>query len=1270
MSRTAANFQPVDNRYDGPALETEILQFWESNAIFEKTLQQSAGRPRFSFNEGPPTANGKPGIHHVLARAFKDIYPRYKTMRGYYAPRIGGWDTHGLPVEHEIEKQLGIFDKSEIEKQIGVAEFNRMCRESVMTYIGEWEAMTTRMGYWVDLRRAYYTLNNDYIESVWNLLQKIYDKGLMYQGYKVVPYDPRIGATLSSHEVALGYKEVKDPSITVRFRLTDEANTSLLVWTTTPWTLPANLLLAVGVDIEYARVAIEDEVLIVATSRIEAVFGDTPHRVLSTLSGAELVGARYQRLFDYLTVDSGEPFRVVAADFVSTDSGTGIVHTAPAYGVDDLALGLRENLPVIHGVGLDGRFKQEVTPVAGKFFKQGDSTIIELLAERGLLFKNETLLHSYPFGWRTGDPLIYYAKEAWYIATTKIKDRMVELNRTINWVPKSTRDGRFGKWLENNIDWALSRERFWGTPLPLWRNQDGDTICIGSRQQLEEFCGQPLGEVDLHRPSIDAITFVHNGKTYARVPEVIDCWFDSGAMSYAQWHYPFENQDEFARHFPADYICEAIDQTRGWFYTLHAIAALVSDQVAFKNCVCLSHIVDRHGKKMSKSQGNIVDPYEVFDSVGVDSLRWLFLARTAPEGQKRISVDIVREVAASFVNTFWNTYAFFVLYARLDQVDLTRAIAPHKRAEIDRWILALAHQTIKTATDALDQYDAKRAGAAIEKLVDQLSNWYVRRNRRRFWKSEHGDDKQAAYLTLYECIDLCHRLMAPFMPFLSEAVYRNLHGFDATAAQSVHLTAWPEADESLMDEQLVAEMDAVQQVVGLGRTAREQSRIRVRQPLARMQIAAADKTMRDAIIKHQSQIADELNLKSVELIDRDAGLVTYSIAPNFQTLGKRYGKRMPGIKAALADVDGAEVAARIQAGATVELQIDGETIALSGDDVRINTESAPGFACARQGALLVALDTALDEALLTEGVARELVRSVQDARKSAALEVADRITLDIRGSKRVMAAVQQHRNHIITETLADELTSDGKLDGFAAERTLDDDHWRLVIRKRAAQGGAVKTTTTKVRAAGKAGVRKSAKKKVRGVVKTVVRKKVTTKSRSVTKTGVRKSAKKKTRGTVKTGGRKKVTNKARSATNTVARKSAKKKTRGTVKTGARKKVTNKARGATNTGARKNAKKKTRGTVKTVVRKKVTNKSRSATNTGARKNAKKKTRGAVKTGARKKVTNKSRVATNTVVRKSAKKKTRGTVKTGVRKKTKKSAQKNKRATRAKKGRGKR
>ena len=1049
--------------YNAPKFEEKILRFWEKNKIFEKSLKQSEGRPRFSFNEGPPTANGRPGIHHVLARSFKDIYPRYKTMRGFHAPRKGGWDTHGLPVEHEIEKQLGIFDKKEIEAKVGVAEFNRRCRESVMAYISDWERMTRRMGYWVNLDEAYYTLNNDYIESVWNLLKTIWDKGLIYQGYKVVPYDPRIGATLSSHEVAQGYREVDDPSVTVRFRLEGKEDASFLVWTTTPWTLPANLLLAVGADIDYARVSCDGEEFILAKARVEALFGEREYKVLGVQKGSELAGMRYCRPFDYLQVENAGAFRVVTADFVDVEDGSGIVHVAPAYGVDDLALGKREGMPVMHAVGLDGCFTAEVPPVAGKFFKEADAPLTKILKERGLLFAAETIRHNYPFGWRTGDPLIYYAKEAWYIRTTEIKERLVELNRTINWVPPGIRDGRFGNWLENNIDWALSRERFWGTPLPVWRSDDGDCICIGSLGELEELASRKLRDVDLHRPQIDEITFVKDGKTYRRVPEVIDCWFDSGAMTYAQWHYPFENRETFERHFPADYICEAIDQTRGWFYTLHAIAALVSDSVAYKNCVCLSHIVDAHGKKMSKSQGNIVDPDEVFDSIGADPLRWLFLARTAPDAQKRISTGIVREVAASFVNTFWNTYAFFVLYARLDEVDLGREIAPEKRPEIDRWALALAHQTVADATDALDRYDARGAGLAIEKLVDQLSNWYVRRNRRRFWKSERGDDdKQAAYLTLFECIDLCSRLMAPFMPFLSEEVYCNLHRADKGAPESVHLTEWPRFDEARLNAQLVFEMDMVQRAVHVGRSLREKSHVRVRQPLPQMWLNAADPRVGDAFKKHKAQIREELNVKHIEFIESDeiAKLGKYVVEPNFAALGKRYGKRMPAIKAALEKADGARIKAQLDAGETFTMKIEDTEIEFAHDDVKVHTTFDPSYGFSFVKELILILDTSVNEELFVEGIARELVHTVQDTRKSAGLEVSDRINLKVMSdSVRVQAALRDPKLHklIKAETLSESLQLEPLskpkwtfwlLRGDSATKhELGKEEWRILVEK-------------------------------------------------------------------------------------------------------------------------------------------------------------------------------------------------------------------------------
>ncbi|MEE1566900.1 MAG: isoleucine--tRNA ligase, partial [Arenicellales bacterium] len=980
-------------------LEQRILDFWRSERVFARTLAQSEGQPLYTFNEGPPTANGQPGIHHVLARAFKDIYPRYKTMCGFHAPRKAGWDTHGLPVEHEIEKELGIFDKQQIEAEVGVAEFTRRCRESVLRYIGDWEKMTERMGFWVDLDQAYYTLNNDYIESVWHLLKIIWDKGLIYQDYKVVPYDPRIGATLSSHEVAQGYREIEDPSVMVRFCLADDS-AAFLVWTTTPWTLPANLALAVGEDIDYVFVDHAGETLILAEALMEAVLGEGPHKVLQRVKGTELVGLNYQRLFNYLEAP-GEICRVLPADFVSTADGTGVVHVAPAYGVDDLALGQAYGLPVIHGVGLDGYFKEEVTPVAGKFFKDADPVIIDLLRVRGLLFKAESYTHNYPFGWRTGDPLIYYAKNAWYIRTSAVRDRMVTLNQTINWVPQTIRDGRFGNWLEHNVDWALSRERFWGTPLPLWTDGEGDFICIGSLAELEALCGHSLKALDLHRPAVDEIIFNHpdNGRQYRRVPEVIDCWFDSGAMSYAQWHYPFENQQTFDQHFPADYICEAIDQTRGWFYSLHAIATLVSDSVAYRNCVCLSHIVDKDGKKMSKSLGNIVDPYDVFDHIGADPLRWYFLARLAPESQKRISVDIIREVASSFVNTLWNTYAFFVMYARLDEVDLQNDVPLSRRPEIDIWALALLHRTVSSVTHSLETYDARAAGQTIEDFVDQLSNWYIRRNRRRFWKSEAGEDKQSAYLTLFQCLDTVHRLLAPFMPFLAEEMYQNLiRSRHDSEPVSVHLTHWPQADDAWQNDALIEAVAVVQKIVALGRSAREASRIRVRQPLAELLVRVPNQPTARAVTEHEDQVLEELNVKRLSLIATDAQLVSYRIKPNLPRVGKHHGKLIPAIREVLAEANGGAIASAHARGESITLIVCGQQITFEPEDLLIETESAEGYSCAESEGYLVALDTALTPELEREGVAREIVRTVQDARKQAGLEVSDRIHLHVVGT--------------------------------------------------------------------------------------------------------------------------------------------------------------------------------------------------------------------------------------------------------------------------------
>ncbi len=1044
-------FEDVPVRYDGVRLEEEVLSIWREHDVFEKVQRAGEGRPLYCWNEGPPTANGRPGIHHVLARTFKDIFPRFKSMQGYHCPRKAGWDTHGLPVEHEIEKELGIFDKSEIERQVGVAEFTRRCRESVMRYIGDWEKMTERMGFWVNMNDAYYTLDNDFIESVWWLLRQIWDKGLIYQGHKVVPYDPRIGATLSSHEVSLGYREVEDPSIYVRFPVESEKGLSFLVWTTTPWTLPANLALAVHPEVDYVQVRSGDESLILAEALIESALRDAPFEVEKRFKGRDLEGMRYERLFDYLEAQ-GPICQVWTADFVTIEDGTGIVHCAPAYGEDDIRLCREKALPVVHAVGLDGCFLPEVEPVAGIFFKQADPILIRLLQERGLMYRSEKFTHNYPHGWRTGDPLIYYAKHAWYIETARFRDRMVELNRTINWVPETIKEGRFGNWLAGNVDWALSRERFWGTPLPIWTDGEGDYLCIGSIAELEELCGRSLSDLDLHRPAVDEIVFEHpqNKRTYRRVPEVIDCWFDSGAMSYAQFHYPFENKELFEQRFPADYICEAIDQTRGWFYSLHAIATLVSDSVAYRNCVCLAHIVDKDGRKMSKSQGNIIDPYDVFDHVGADPLRWYLACRIAPEGQKRISVDFVREVASGFINTWWNTYAFFVMYAKLDGFDPQNDVPLDERPEIDRWALALLHRTVVQVTEALESYDALRAGRAIESFVDQLSNWYVRRNRRRFWKAAPGQDKQAAYLTLYECLHTANRLMAPIMPFITEAVHRNLvRNVDAKASFSVHADDWPLPDPAAADDGLIEEIDIVQRLVGLGRAARSHSEVRVRQPLPRLLVRLPD-GIEDAVAvvgRHEGQILEELNVKAVEILAPGTELVRYRIKPNLPRIGKRFGKQVPAIREALAAADASAIAAKVAAGQAFDIDIEGEMRIFEAQDILVESVSAEGYASEEEDGYLVGLDLTLNEDLLQEGLARELVRTVQEARKQAGYEVSDRIVLRIEGSDAVVAALDTHREYVREETLTTDWAEEDRSLEHRFDHRLGDDWWRIALAR-------------------------------------------------------------------------------------------------------------------------------------------------------------------------------------------------------------------------------
>ncbi len=1000
-----------------PRRELDVLEFWKREKIFARSLAQTKNGERYSFYEGPPTANGKPGVHHVLARSFKDLFPRFWTMRGKCVLRKAGWDTHGLPVEHEVERKLGIFDKSRIVEEVGIEEFTRLCRESVQTYIGDWNRMTERMGFWVDLDDAYFTLANSYIESVWALLKRLWDKGLIQQDYKSVPYDPRIGATLSDHEVALGYRDVDDPSVYVRFRLRDDPATSFLAWTTTPWTLPANMALAVHPDVMYCTVARDGERLIVAEPLLGKVFRDEAFTVEKRTRGADLAGTRYQPLYDYCR-DERDRHYVVAEPFVTTEDGTGVVHIAPAYGPEDLAIGKARDLPIYYSVDLTGHVVPEVTVGAGLFFKDADKPITADLQARGLMFRAETYRHSYPFGWRTGDPLLYIAKTAWFIRTTACKARLLALNDEINWVPENIKHGRFGNWLENNVDWALSRERFWGTPLPLWT--DGEQYeCVGSTAELSALCGRDLSGLDLHRPAIDAVTYVRDGREFRRVPEVIDAWFDSGSMPYAQWHYPFEHQREFEQSFPADFICEAVDQTRGWFYSLHAIATMLFDSPAYKNVICLGHVVDASGEKMSKSKGNIVDPYAIFDTLGADALRWYFYTGSAPGATKRISQELVADGARGFINTLWNTAKFFVMYANAEDVGVPPAVAVGDRPELDRWIIGRLDVTISAVTRALESYDASSAGKAIETFADDLSNWYVRLSRDRFWGSATGADARSAFRTLYECLTTVTLLIAPFMPFLAESLYGFLVApVDRAAPKSVHLATWPASPSAGVDDALISQMETARRAVELGRQARASAKVKTRQPLAIAYVRARTSGDDAALRRFRSLVLEELNVKDVKVVGIDASFIEYGLRPNLPSLGPRFGKELGALRKAIAAADARAVAVAVSAGKSFDVGTDGKTFSLEPEDVLVDSKSAEGFAFAEGDGMLVALDTRLDRTLELEGWAREIVRAVQDARKAAGLDVSDRISLFLKADEAAFDAAAEWHDYIREQTLA------------------------------------------------------------------------------------------------------------------------------------------------------------------------------------------------------------------------------------------------------------
>ncbi len=1022
-------FKPVSPQVSLPEMEKRHLQFWRRRRVFQKTEETRRGGPEFVFYEGPPTANGKPGVHHVLARSFKDIFLRYRVMRGYHIIRRGGWDTHGLPVEIEVEKKLGFTNKRQIEAY-GVAEFNKLCRQSVFEYIQEWENLTERIAFWVDLKHAYVTYYNEYIESVWWILKQFWEQGLIYRGHKVVTYCPRCGTPLADHEVAQGYKDTEDPSVYVRLPLKDEPHTALLVWTTTPWTLPANVAVAAHPKVTYVKVrrALPDggeEFLIVARPLLEKVFRDEEVEVVAEFPGKALKGKKYQPLFTFVPPDKPAHF-VVLADFVTTEDGTGLVHMAPAFGGDDMEMARQYDLPVINTVKPDGTIVEAVRPWAGMFFKDADPLIIEDLQKRGLMFRAETYTHSYPFCWRCGTPLLYYARPTWYIRTTAKKDRLVALNEKINWVPKHIKHGRFGNWLENNVDWALGRERYWGTPLPVWECQEcGHQHAVGSVAELSEMAGKDLSDLDLHRPYVDEVTFTcpKCGGKMQRVPELIDVWFDSGAMQVAQWHYPFENQETFAKQHPADYICEAVDQTRGWFYSLHAISTLLFDDVAFKNVVCLGLILDEKGQKMSKSRGNVVDPWEVIDVHGADALRWYLFTAGPPGDSKRFSLNLVGDTVRRFSLTLWNVYAFFTTYANLDGWTPSPDAQP-AYTELDRWLRSELHALIKQVTAAYEAYDALNATRPVETFVERLSNWYLRRSRRRFWKSASDADKEAAYSTLYEALTTIAKLIAPAMPFMAEELYQNLvRGADENAPESVHLAEWPTYDAAAIDDTLNAEMALVLKLVSLGHAARNKAGLKVRQPLQEAAFAVGRASEQDVIARYAHLLADELNVKRVRVLHGQSEAVSYRLKPLPKQLGQKYKGLFPKVRQAILALEAEPAARRLLAGKPVSVEVDGQTYDIQPDEVEVIMEAHGGLTVASEGAYLAALNTEITPELRQEGLARDFVRWVQNARKEAGLEVSDRIRLFYQAPEDITAAVEAYRDDIMNEVLAVEMTA-------------------------------------------------------------------------------------------------------------------------------------------------------------------------------------------------------------------------------------------------------
>ncbi len=1037
-------YKKVDTSLNFAAREKEIETYWKENGVFEKSIEKNEGGKEFSFFDGPPTANGKPHIGHVLTRSIKDAIPRYRTMKGYHVLRKAGWDTHGLPVELEVEKSLGLDGKKQIETY-GIEPFNKKCKESVWKYQSEWEKMSDRVGYWVDMEHPYVTYHNDYIESVWWALKEMHKKGLLYKGHKIVPYCPRCGTALSSHEVAQGYKDVKETSVVARFRVKGRENAYILAWTTTPWTLPSNVALCMNPEEDYVEIETGGARYILAEALVPKFFEE--FKVVSRRKGKEYEGTEYEPLFPWAQGSFKEKaYYVVCDGYVTLTDGTGVVHIAPAFGEDDYKVGKRYGLPVVQLVDERGCFDERCPELDGLFAKKADKPIMDMLEEKGLLFKKLLFEHSYPHCWRCDTPLLYYARASWFIEVTKVKERLIAANRSVNWIPETIKEGRMGNFLENVIDWGLSRDRYWGTPLPVWVCEEcGEIEVIGSRKELHEKTGAPE-DTELHRPYVDRLfcTCKKCGGKMARTPEVIDCWFDSGSMPFAQYHYPFENKDLFEETFPADFISEAVDQTRGWFYVLLVISTILFDRAPFKNCISLGLVADKNGIKMSKHKGNVVDPWTVLEKQGADAVRWYFYTGSAPWLPSRFSEEAVSEVQRKFQGTLWNTYAFFTLYAEIDGYDPTKFdLKKCKLSLMDRWVLSGLNTLVKKVDGMLAEYNIMDSARAIQDFADELSNWYVRRGRDRYWGPEMTEDKAAAYTTLYHVLVTLAKLLAPYMPFMAETIYLNLvPAFYKDAPISVHLCDFPVADESYIDPALEKGMEEAVNIVELGRSARNAGSLKNRQPLSEMLVAGANALGKEL----EGIVLDELNVKKMTFVSGGDALIRYSLKPQLRTLGPKYGKKLKAITEFLNTCNAAEVVSAVKETGSYTVDLEGEVV-LTEEDLQIFTHAAEGYAVAQEGGVTVALDTHLTEELLDEGTRRELVSKIQTMRKEAGFEVTDRIAVCFTAEGRAKRMLEEgaFRADVLAETITEGIPASHE--GFTRTHDINGDPATLTIFK-------------------------------------------------------------------------------------------------------------------------------------------------------------------------------------------------------------------------------